>query len=289
MPSTDSILRYPGGKSQLSKYVAHLIKKNDSPRTYIEPFAGGFGIALCLLFNGQVDKVVMNDYDPSIFAVWYAVLNKTEDLIGLIDRTSVTLTEWHTQRSIHEKSYEQPYSIENAFSTLFLNRTNVSGIIQGGPIGGQSQAGKYKIDCRFNKDALKQKIRRIAASKDRIILSNLDAKEFIRTELPNYDSKDTFIFFDPPYFKQGRNLYLSFPSNEEHKILAENIVDLTDYKWITTYDHEEEILNLYRPYVQSFEYNLRYSANQKKMAKEYLFASKLTEIDSYGKVNLTKI
>ncbi|MGZ1250209.1 DNA adenine methylase, partial [Lactobacillus delbrueckii subsp. bulgaricus] len=75
------------------------------------------------------------------FAVWYAVLNKTEDLIGLIDSTSVTLTEWHTQRSIHEKSYEQPYSMENAFSTLFLNRTNVSGIIQGGPIGGQSQAG----------------------------------------------------------------------------------------------------------------------------------------------------
>lgn len=289
MPSTDSILRYPGGKSQLSKYVAHLIKKNDSSRTYIEPFAGGFGIALYLLFNGQVDRIVMNDYDPSIFAVWYAVLNKTEDLISLIDRTNVTLSEWYKQRSIHEEFHTQPQSLENAFSTLFLNRTNVSGIIQGGPIGGQSQAGKYKINCRFNKETLKNKIRRIADNKNRIILNNLDAKEFIRTELPKYDSKDTFIFFDPPYFKQGRNLYLSFPSNEEHRILAEEIVDLTDYKWITTYDYEEEILNLYYPYVQSFEYSLRYSANQKKMAREYLFASKLTEIDSYGNVDLTKI
>lgn len=289
MPSTDSILRYPGGKSQLSKYVAHLIKQNKSSGTYIEPFAGGFGIALHLLLNNQVDRIVMNDYDPSIYSVWYATINMPEEIISLIDQANVTLTEWYKQRSIHEKSCKDPKSLENAFSTFFLNRTNISGIIQGGPIGGQSQAGKYKIDCRFNKETLKQKIRRIAASKDRIILSNLDAKDFICTELPNYDSKDSFIFFDPPYFKQGRNLYLSFPSNVEHKILAENIVDLIDYKWITTYDHEEEILNLYRPYVQSFEYNLRYSANQKKIAKEYLFASKLTKIDSYDNVNLTKI
>lgn len=289
MPVTNSILRYPGGKSQLSNYVSYLIKLNGTSKIYIEPFAGGFGIALNLLFSNQVEKVVMNDYDPSIFAVWNAVLNDTSHIVDFIDNVNVTIDEWNRQKEIYQATKSDPFSIKNACATLFLNRTNVSGIIKGGPIGGKSQNGKYRLDCRFNKKDLRKKILRIAEQKDRIILNNLDAKEFIQTKIPQYSPESTFIFFDPPYYNQGKNLYMSFPNKDEHKYLAKSIVSMSNYKWITTYDAEDEIFRLYNPYVKSFKYSLRYSANQKKIAEEYLFASNVTKIDSFDKVKLIKV
>lgn len=154
MPSTNSLLRYPGGKSQLAEYVEFLLDKNNISETYIEPFAGGFGVALYLLFNNKIENVIMNDLDPSIFSVWNAALNKKEEFIDLISQTNVTLDEWYHQKELRSIFRNDPYSLENAFSTLFLNRTNISRIINGGPIGGKKQNGKYKINCRFNKNTL---------------------------------------------------------------------------------------------------------------------------------------
>lgn len=289
MPKTDSILRYPGGKSQLSKYIEYLLKLNDITGTYIEPFAGGFGVALYLLFHSDINQVVMNDYDPAIYSIWYAILNNTSAFLNKIDETDVTIEEWHRQKRIYNTFCKDPKSLENAFSTFFLNRTNISGIIKGGPIGGEEQEGKYKIDCRFNKKSLKKKIIRIASCKRNIVLSNKDAIEFITDELPKYNSSSSFIFFDPPYYKQGKNLYMSFVDDTKHSILSNQILQLSDYKWITTYDHQNEILKLYKPFAKSYEYNIRYSANQKKLAKEFLFASNKVNLQSYDKVELTRL
>lgn len=289
MPTTKSPLRYPGGKSQLSNYVEHLLKINDINNTYIEPFAGGFGVGLELLYRDSINNVVLNDLDPSIYSIWNYILNDTTHFLDMLKTTPVTIEEWNRQKAIKNDNSVSEYSIEKAFASFFLNRANISGIINGGPIGGKNQNSKYKIDCRFNKTKLIEKIKKIASYNSRIELTNLDANHFILHEIPKYDEKSTFIFFDPPYYKQGKNLYLSFVHADEHERLANNIIDLKDYKWITTYDVEEKILELYKPYVQSFTYRLRYSANKKKSAKEYIFASKNTKLDSFEKVTLTKI
>lgn len=289
MPSTNSLLRYPGGKSQLAEYVEFLLDKNNISETYIEPFAGGFGVALYLLFNNKVENVIMNDLDPSIFSVWNAALNKKEEFIDLISQTNVTLDEWYHQKELRSIFRNDPYSLENAFSTLFLNRTNISGIINGGPIGGKKQNGKYKINCRFNKNTLIKKINKLYNYRDHIAISNLDAKDFITNRITNFNSDSTFIFFDPPYYKQGKNLYLSFVDDNDHKNLSKKIIGLEEYKWITTYDMQEEILNLYKPFVQSYRYELKYSANIKRKANEYLFASNYTKLESHGKVSITRV
>lgn len=289
MPTTRSPLRYPGGKTQLFHYIDYLLKINDISKTYIEPFAGGFGVGLELLNSNSIEKVVLNDLDPSIFSIWNAILNETNEFLALIDKTPVNITEWRRQKEIRTEVKNDPTSIENAFSSFFLNRTNVSGIINGGPIGGQNQLGKYKINCRFNKKRIKNKIKNIASYKNRIILNNFDANIFIQNEINNYSPKDTFIFFDPPYYAQGKNLYLSFVNKNEHKQLAKNILSLKEYKWITTYDIEKEILKLYQPYVRSFIYQLNYSVNKKRKAKEFMFVSNVTKINSYDKVKLEYI
>ena len=154
MPITKSPLRYPGGKTQLSRYVRHLLDINNVHNTYIEPFAGGFGVALELLFNNDVEQIVMNDFDPSIYSIWNMILHNRDEFISLIKNTPITIEEWFYQKDIRNKLKNDSNSIENAFATFFLNRTNVSGIISAGPIGGLKQQGKYKIDCRFNKEKL---------------------------------------------------------------------------------------------------------------------------------------
>ena len=288
MAVTKSPLRYPGGKTQLSEYVKYLMDINDIRKTYVEPFAGGFGVALELLFSDRVDQVVMNDYDPSIFSIWYSILNNYNEFKNMIISTDITIGEWYKQKSIRDEFQLNPYSIENAFATFFLNRTNRSGIINAGPIGGINQEGKYKIDCRFNKKKLLEKIEKIYEHRDSIIIENKDANVFINENLKQLDKKSTFVFFDPPYFKQGQNLYLSFFDKEDHKKLSKSIIE-SKYKWITTYDISDDIFNLYSPYVQTYKYELNYSAYKRKKASEYLFASNDIIIDSHGKVELFKL
>lgn len=288
MPVTKSPLRYPGGKTQLSTYVNHLLKINKVTNTYIEPFAGGFGVGLDLLIDGSVENVVINDLDPSIYSVWYYILNEPSKFISKIEDVPITMEEWYKQRKIRDE-VEKEISLDNAFATFFLNRTNVSGIINGGPIGGKKQTGKYKINCRFNKERLIKKIQVIASYKERISLTNMDANDFILNQIPEYNSKNTFIFFDPPYYTQGKNLYLSFVDKNKHQRLSENIIGLKKYKWIITYDIEPEILKLYEPYIKAYTYHLNYSANKKRRAKEYMFINNNTKADSFEKVELEEI
>ncbi|ECQ6354014.1 DNA adenine methylase, partial [Listeria innocua] len=218
MPVTQSPLRYPGGKTQLFKFVRNLIEINEIKHsTYIEPFAGGAGVALELLFSNSVENIVINDYDKSIHSVWYAIINHTDEFIRLIETVPITIDEWHRQRSIYLDKKNSMNSVEGGFATFYLNRTNVSGIINGGPIGGKAQNGKYKLDCRYNKSGLIKKIKKIADYKSRITLYRKDANNLIDLILERYNSNNCFVFFDPPYYVQGQNLYLSFILKSEHQ------------------------------------------------------------------------
>ena len=191
-----SPLRYPGGKSKLAKFITLLCEKNqitDAGGHYVEPYAGGASVALHLLFNGQVSEITINDSDRSIYAFWWAVLHRTDKLISRIQDTKTDEKTWRKSREIQHNKDNAPL-FELGFSTFFLNRTNISGIIDGGMIGGFAQKGKYRIDCRFNKQELIKRIRVIAAHKKNIHLYNLDALDLIK-EIENGESDNNAIFY----------------------------------------------------------------------------------------------
>ncbi|HEP2035132.1 TPA: DNA adenine methylase, partial [Streptococcus pyogenes] len=208
-----SPLRYPGGKSQVYDYVRELVIANDAI-TYIEPYMGGMGIALKLLLNNNVHKIMVNDYDKAIYAFWYSVLNYTEQLIEKINTTPITIDEWKLQREVQKNKNNCDDLLTLGFSTLFLNRTNRSGIIKAGVIGGLKQDGNYKLDCRFNKEKTIKKIKLIASYKKQIKLYNMDAEKFIRLNITK--TKNSFTFFDPPYYTKGPGLYTNFYNHENH-------------------------------------------------------------------------
>ena len=163
-----SPLRYPGGKGKISSFFSELFVANNLiGGTYIEPYVGGGSIALSLLINGVANQIIINDKDRSLFAFWYSILNYTDEFCQLIENTPITIDTWYEQREI-QKNKTNAELLSLGFSTFFLNRTNRSGIIKGGVIGGLNQTGNYLIDARYNSDDLKKRIKLIALYKDKI-------------------------------------------------------------------------------------------------------------------------
>lgn len=270
MPITDTPLRYPGGKSQLAPLVIDLLDANDlTYGEYVEPFAGGAGLALHLLLNSYVSRIYLNDYDPGIHAFWQSVVHWPEQLCQMINGADVTIEEWHRQRAV-VLGADATDPLALGFATLFLNRTNRSGIIKGGVIGGLKQDGDYKLDCRFNKADLVRKIRRIAAHADQIALYNLDANDFLKRVVPK-TSKHTLVNLDPPYYCKGPELYTNFYGADDHAELARTVKKLKR-PWMVTYDDAPEIRALYCQFPM-FSSSLNYSAQDKKVGVELLVLS----------------
>lgn len=261
-----SPLRYPGGKSKLTAYVLETMKLNNlEGAAYVEPFAGGCAIAWYLLLNGHAKKVYINDLDPAIHAFWYCVLYKTDEFCKLIQSTPVTIDEWHKQREIYR---EKPTNhLELGFATFFLNRTNRSGIIKAGVIGGIEQKGEYKLNCRFNKERLIELITIIAARKNDIRLTNLDATQFIEEHIPDIEGP-ALVNIDPPYYVKGKGLYQNFFEHDDHYRLYESIKRITQ-PWIVTYDETPEICGIYAEYNPE-PFGLRYTAQTKCKGSEVI-------------------
>ncbi len=266
-------LRYPGGKRKLFNYTKRLLEINDLLGcTYIEPFAGGAGLALKLLDQKIVKNVVLNDLDRAIFAFWHTVLFNTDALVSKIDTTPVTLDEWYRQKRIL-KSKADAQDLELAFSTFFLNRTNRSGILNGGVIGGKKQNGQIKLDCRFNKKDLIERIYSISERKEQIQLYNMDAIKFLGLlKISDICNSSCFLFLDPPYYHKGPDLYVNYYQHTDHEKLAEVIDENLANPWIVTYDNVKEIKELYQKYNQA-EYDLFYTAQEKQVGKEVMIYS----------------
>lgn len=266
-----SPLRYPGGKRKLSDFFVHFIHSNKIENgVYVEPYVGGGSVALHLLFNNIISRAVINDKDRSIYAFWYSVLNNSESLCELIRETPIDLNTWEIQREM-QKHKDSIDLLSLGFSTFFLNRTNRSGIIKGGIIGGYEQSGEYKMDARFNKDELIDRIKKISTLKERIILYNLDAVELVQMLNGKFDD-NTIIYLDPPYYVKGKGLYMNYYNDDDHKKIEKVLQNINNSKLVITYDKVPFIKNLYDGYRQK-EYSLSYCAQTKGVAQEYMFFS----------------
>ncbi|WP_019540492.1 DNA adenine methylase [Proteiniphilum acetatigenes] len=266
-----SPLRYPGGKNKLSAFIAQVCVDNKVNGHYVEPYAGGASVALFLLFEGFVKRITINDKDRSIYAFWYSVLNHTNQLCELVQNTDVTIEEWKRQRFVQENK-RKANLLELGFSTLFLNRTSRSGIINAGVIGGINQDGNYLIDCRFNKEDIIKKIRQIAKNKKNIRLYCKDALKLIDKIQQEADNENTIFYFDPPYYLKASTLYMNHYKENDHKLVSEKIRAIQNVKWIVSYDNVPEIRNLYKDCVKK-EYSFKHTAYSIRIGQEILFFS----------------
>lgn len=281
-----SPLRYPGGKNKLAAFIAQICIDNKISIHYIEPYAGGASVALSLLFQGYVKKITINDKDRSIYALWYSILNHTDELCDLIENCSINTEIWKNQKAIQKNKHSESL-LSLGFSTLFLNRTNRSGIINAGVIGGVEQLGNYKMDCRFNKIDIIARIRLIASKKNKIKLYNKDAIELIEMIKSKPNNAGSIIYFDPPYFDKGSSLYLNHYKKDDHLEVSEMVKSINEIHWIVSYDNVEDIKNLYNNFRKK-EYSFKHTAFESREGKEILFFSPeliLPNIDEWKPTN----
>lgn len=261
-----SPLRYPGGKSKLAPLMRKFIEKTDK-KIYIEPFAGGAAVALELLETEAVGRIVLNDSDIRIYAFWKAVLEDTDRFVEAIRNVPLTMAEWQKQHDICMRP--DGYSLfDIGFSAFYMNRTNRSGILKGGVIGGKNQTGRYLMDARFHREHLIRRVKNAAEKKDCIDLYNEDVRDFIDDALPKY-ADQAFVYFDPSYVAKGSSLYMNALDIRDHEEIAQKICRLKTDSWVVTYDNEQIVRDMYKEHPIR-EFDLNYSISSRRIGRELM-------------------
>ena len=254
--------------------IAQLLRQNDLIGCrYVEPYAGGAGAGLALLLSGEVSELVINDLDPAIWSMWKAAVSNPQEFIARVHSTALNVAEWKRQKQIYASGRaSDPFDL--GFATFYLNRTNRSGILNGGPIGGLDQLGTYKIDARFNRSALAERIRLIGLHAESIVIANEDGSQLVLKQLRR---KRTFIYADPPYFEKAGSLYMNTFAVKDHVRLAAVLNSANSKPWMLTYDDDPRVHELYCNRSRS-SISLNYSAHRVSKAQEVLV---LSDILSY--------
>lgn len=283
-------LRYPGAKSKLYDYIYKLlVSEGRVGCTFYEPFAGSASISLMLLENNAIKKAVLNELDPLLYNFWFSVFNHCDELIQMIIDTEITLENWHEYSKYRDEDYlVGKSSVEIGFAGLFLNRTNFSGILKANPLGGLKQESKYTIDCRFNKGKIIASIQSLSAFKNRVEIYNMDAIEFMKQKLRYKRNRSVFVYIDPPYYKEGSNLYRCFYTHNQHAALA-NYILKKSFPWLISYDDASEIREMYNR-IAPLTIHMDYSVRTSRKAEELLISNlEIPPLEENEQINIEKI
>ncbi len=265
-------LRYPGGKARFAPFIAETMNASGlHGGHYLEPYAGGAGVALELLFHGHASHIHINDLDPALNAFWVCVTRHPDELLKLLRDTPPTIEEWLRWRDVLRETIPATL-VEQGFATLFMNRTNRSGILKGGVIGGLDQSGPYKMDARLDKTTLAARIERVAQRAQDITVHCEDAHALL-SRCHEFLPKNALVYLDPPYYVKGRGLYRNFYKHEDHLAIAK-LLQSRRFKrpWIVSYDNADEICDMYSM-SDGMSYCLHYTAQKRYLGSEVMFFS----------------
>lgn len=268
-----SPLRYPGSKASLTDYIASVIEANLlSGCTIIEPYAGSATVSLEMLSRGFVQHAILIERDPLLYGFWYSVFNDVDNLVNDIFEIDVSLNTWiDFQKYRNTTNLDDYLLLELGVAGLFFNRTNFSGILGAGPIGGANQDSKYKINCRFKKEKIIQQIRTISLLKDKVEVVFGDALTYLKTQEHEIGNSFSFLYIDPPYYNQGKKLYRYWYEDSNHKELADYLGRL-ETPWLVSYDDHPKIREYYEESAMQ-ELFIDYTARVSRQGEELLISN----------------
>lgn len=282
-----SPLRYPGGKAFIATFLSDVILLNNlEGGFYAEPYCGGAGAGLSLLFDGVVSELYLNDADPAVYSFWHAVTAHNKDFVLRVMSVDLSVKEWEKQRDVYR---EGRIGFDLGFALFFLNRSSRSGIIKNsGPIGGFDQHGRFKIDARFNRDDLAERILRIGRNASRLMPYHMDGVDFIgQIEARHAADRRGMMFVDPPYYEKGASLYMNHFSDDDHVALFK-VLRNTKVPWILTYDNAERVRELYGD-LNHAVYSIHYSAAAVRNETEFIAAREGINVPGQARIGRSEL
>ena len=266
-------LRYPGGKTWLLDYVKAFARFHKlSSTTIVEPYGGSASISVGLIRSQLVTDATVCERDPLIVAFWNVAIHRNEELIEYLSSLEINMETWYgLRRYLDLEKTNLQNELEAAGAFLFFNRTNYSGIIKGGPLGGKKQLSKYKLNCRFNKGRIADKIRSLKALEDKLKIIQIDGLEYMKNHaLQSPDN--VFFYVDPPYYGAGKDLYRFYFTDFDHQQLSAFLTG-TEIPWLLSYDDAEFIRNLYQKKSNLPVYTDYQSGHLRRGVKELLISN----------------
>lgn len=244
-------LRYPGSKAKIYQHIRRALPECvDSPLwamllpVYCEPFFGSGAIGWRLMhnFRRKQTRVVINDRDVGVAALWKAIRDVPNDLIRMVEDFEPSARSFYEFKTRDGEPGMD--TVKRGFEKLALHQTSFSGLgfMAGGPLGGRDGGSEYNVDCRWSKGRIIKGIgtchRRMHAMKAFDVRSE-DFEPVLRS-LP----ADSFAYLDPPYFVQGEVLYKHAMSLADHERLA-RLLCSAPFSWVLSYDDCEAVRDLY--------------------------------------------
>ena len=282
-----SPLRYPGGKRKLAPMLAHLLLlAGRKPKLFIEPFAGGAAVSIALLEQGLIEAIALADRDPLIAGFWSVVFSpQASKLADRIYDTAISVKEWDRQRKSDPTD-----PVEIAFKCLYLNRTSFSGSLMDrtGPIGGARQKGAYKIDCRFNRSVLAERVLELSRLSSHVAFVRCQGYRATFAQMRRRaDGSSALWYLDPPFFNKAKRLYRYSFEPQEHEDLADQL-DTLPGEWVLSYDDVPQARQMYQAHpgfaVVNLQYTARVDDGARLVSSEVLVSGLIAELRHAGKL-----
>lgn len=162
-----------------------------------EPYAGGARAALRLLRQGVVSQLCLNDLDVRIASFWNAALNEPERFVEAILSVPLSTEERKQQRMCRKGDTKRRFEL--GFATFYLNRCDQSGVLAPSCANrGHVQKGRWRLDARFSRPELAERILAISRKREQIHLTNMDDLEFLVRHLPRGHERNTYSPISTP-------------------------------------------------------------------------------------------
>ncbi len=217
--------------------------------------------------------------------MWRTIIADPRDFAARVQALTPTLDAFYAARDTVTHAFTHPgihpgNDADLGLAAFLVNRCSRSGIVnsKAGPIGGQAQASKDGLTARFDSRGLADRIRDLAPFTHRLRYLGPDGISAIEELDGDAGVEDELLMFvDPPYVQEGNRLYAAGMTRQDHARLAAAL-NTTPTRWLLTYDTHPAVLDWY-PHRRVMEFDLRYSANTRRAASEFVVLSANVDVD----------
>lgn len=259
----EPVIAYPGAKWRFYSHIKPYIPRDI--KDWREPFFGGASMSLSIAddpdFN--LERMVVGDLAPEIWAFWTGCRDSANELIDIAKdmfsqhcKTQMQMREMGVENDkthpLYAKAIEEGRAFwkwtqevdcsklsipERAARTFLVNKISFSGMGDSGSI-----SKDQFMDFHFGK------FDRILQAQPLLKKMEINNVSFEQT-MADVDPEKTFIFLDPPYYRQessglygrGGDTHKGFP----HEHFAE-VTKNTNCRWFVTYDDSIKVRQLFR-------------------------------------------